>query len=186
MTSTSVSTRHGDTRTDSQLIRVERLIELQRGRLPRDRGVHTRPIHLLRAETVFSHGAIQREPPRRLPEQRQRRRGRGVDVRTHAAALRHRDRVRRREGRGRGAGEVGDRGVDRVCRDGGEGGAGGEGGQGGGDGGEGGDGEHGVLEGKVLARGREAGEADGGGEGEGEGVGVGGAPDAGAGVGGGD
>ena len=138
---------------------------------------------------MFRNGAIKREAARRLPHQRQRRRCRGVHVRTHAARLGHRDRKRGRQrcGRGGGGGQVSDGRVDGVGGGRGvEGRVGGEGGEGGGDGRQGRDGEHGVLEGPVLARGGEAGEAGAGGEGEGEGVGARGAPDAGAGVGGGD
>ena len=137
---------------------------------------------------MFRNGAIKREAARRLPHQRQRRRRRGVDIRTHAARLGHRDRKRGRQRCGRrGGGQVSDGRVDGVGGGRGvEGRVGGEGGRGGGDGRQGRDGEHGVLEGPVLARGGEAGEAGAGGKGEGEGVGARGAPDAGARVGGGD
>lgn len=171
----------------ASLIRKKRLIKLQRGRLPGNRNIHTGPIRLLRANTMFRNRTIKREPARRPAHQRQRRRRRSVNVRTHAARLGHRDRKRGRQGRGRGAGEVGDGRVDGVGGDGGvEGRVGGEGGKGGGDGRQGRDGEHGVLEGPVLAGRGEAGEAGAGGEGQGEGVRVRGAPDAGAGVGRGD
>ncbi len=155
-------------------------------RLARHRHIHAPRVRLLRAKTMRRNSTIQREPARRLPNQRQRGRRTLVDLRAHGAGLRDGVCKRGREGGGRGGGKVGDGAVDGVGGDGVEGGAGGEGGEGGGDGGEGGDGEHGVLEGEDFAGDGEAGEADGGGEGESEGVGVGGAPEAVAGVAGGD